>query len=266
MFQSTPRLYGATPTCSTTFLYCSVSIHAPPIRSDGQRCTSTKPLGCFNPRPAYTERPNCTLPNPPFDPCFNPRPAYTERQFQRLPAGHKVTCFNPRPAYTERLYGRIDTMSCLVFQSTPRLYGATNIRGRRPLDKSVSIHAPPIRSDRQRQDQDAAQGSFNPRPAYTERRPTASKSQMLNVGFNPRPAYTERPDTSRSMDTDRCFNPRPAYTERRSRLSTCSLLLCVSIHAPPIRSDVKARYVLFAVAVSIHAPPIRSDSTAPKPR
>ena len=122
------------------------------------------------------------------------------------------------------------------FNQRSRLYGATRGRKTTQLICDVSIHAPTIRSDQT----------------------IKQRAQSMWVSIHAPPIRSDSP-VHMYPATGKSFNPRSAYTERRKQTWTTARY---RLFQSTLRLYGATKKVLAAckiVKVSIHAPPIRSD-------
>ena len=124
----------------------------------------------------------------------------------------------------------------------------------------VSIHAP-LRGATKYSCSPTASETFQSTPPCEERlhppipgveaHQVSIHAPLRGATFSPR----QKPPWSA-----RVFNPRPPARSDPRRPTGSRLRRCVSIHAPPARSDLTSAPVGVESAVSIHAPPARSDA------
>ena len=151
--------------------------------------------------------------------------------------------FNPRSPCGERLQSRAVGVQRSLFQSTLPVWGATSRQMHRTQHCLISIHAPRVGSDPDRQERDRAQrrisihaprvgsdtlpprsyarwGYFNPRSPCGERL-FHSSCIFVPSYFNPRSPCGERPVIPGIMNELYNFNPRSPCGERLAQGLVC---------------------------------------------
>ena len=151
-FQSTLPVWGATNSCSCSFLVVAISIHAPRVGSDYSAAGGGAVLHHFNPRSPCGERLLLGFNDYAAISNFNPRSPCGERPRHRPGTLQQRRNFNPRSPCGER-------------QNSWRLI-ASILR--------ISIHAPRVGSDKAGRRTAFKVGHFNPRSPCGERRESTS--------------------------------------------------------------------------------------------
>ena len=123
IFQSTRPVWGATRSCAARICETSISIHAPRVGRDLWAITPTKTARHFNPRAPCGARLN---------------DAVCKRANNN---------FNPRAPCGARRIATHHSTSCIQFQSTRPVWGATRGNIRIATAARISIHAPRVGRD-----------------------------------------------------------------------------------------------------------------------
>ena len=144
----------------------------------------------------------------------------------------------------------------------PRMRGDGGVPEPVPGGVVVSIHAPRMRGDGSRACRLSLQPCFNPRPSHEGRPYHPGVNSDVTSGFNPRPSHEgRRSGVVAFRPLAPRFNPRPSHEGRPGCTRSSSIGARVSIHAPRMRGDAKARHLRVRNPVSIHAPRMRGDSS-----
>ena len=143
---------------------------------------------------------------------FNPRSSCEERRtpsFVSLQRGISIHAPHARSDHIHLTF----RLTCILFQSTLLMRGATSQIKEVPVCIFISIHAPHARSDTSPHFCKPYRSDFNPRSSCEERHVTAFLSGVA-LDFNPRSSCEEQPKMVVWKCGDEYFNPRSSCEER----------------------------------------------------
>ena len=175
---------------------------------------------------------------------FNPRSPHGERPRARSLSREYVLFQSTPPAWgaTMTIAG---IASNKLFQSTPPAWGATLTPACLSSPITISIHAPRVGSDKNRNPTNRKKRYFNPRSPHGERRGHLCKNSVLsNISIHaPRMGSDLRPRLLRNMDSH--FNPRSPHGERRfvfSRVASMVTFQSTLPHGERLKSSARVAY------------------------
>ena len=212
-FQSTLPLWGATKVISVSKWELPISIHAPPVGSDGRLASAL----------------------------------WRKSQFQST-----LPLWGATPQLAYRM-----SMD-YIFQSTLPLWGATMDGDIRERLAAISIHAPPVGSDK------GAATMLEEVLISIHAPPVGSDMPIHPLAppfcyFNPRSPCGERQIAVQgAIDSASFQSTLPLWGATQTSKQALPQLR-ISIHAPPVGSDVTEGFLIPYPTISIHAPPVGSD-------
>ena len=171
-------------------------------------------------------------------PNVNPRPPCGgRRRWMCAPSHHPH--FNPRPPCGGRLIKAYAAKTGLLFQSTPPVWGATDILRRPFSGVHISIHAPRVGGDRDQRPSRLEIRRFQSTPPVWGATPETEPLPENSKHFNPRPPCGGRPPHSAPPWRPSDFNPRPPCGWRQGCPAKGKEEEMISIHAPRVGGDKK---------------------------